>query len=431
MSLPRFLQTCFKEDGFEVIEFKEFLKTGSIEIWLKRRDDRPWICHRCGEKLSHQRGKYPVCLEGMPIMAMRFVIHFWRFKGDCRKCKKARAEHVGFIAEETPHLTQDYAWWVGRLCEIAAVSRVEELLGQDETTTWRLDLARMRRMLAHYRIPDVTHISVDEVFARRKPKFAEESRDDRFFTVVSDLKTGRVIWVAESRRKEALDEFFLLIGKDQCRKIEVVASDQHEGYAASIKENCPKTTHVWDRFHLMQGFEEVVNSQRIELHDAADKGSDLRRLTRGKFRFLFLKKANRRTDEERAHIDDVLKENERFAKLELIKERMLDFFNQQDESSATKVFEQVFEWSLQAGFLHLINWCKKFEQGWQRIKNYFRFRVTSALSEGHNNVIKVLKRRAYGYRNMEYFRLKIMQVCGYLNSRFIPSVNSLACTNLR
>ena len=46
--------------------------------------------------------------------------------------------------------------------------------------------------------------------------------------------------------------------------------------------------------------------------------------------------------------------------------------------------------------------------------------MTSALSEGHNNVIKMLKRRAFGYRNMEYFRLKIMQVCGYLNSRYCP-----------
>jgi transposase len=57
---------------------------------------------------------------------------------------------------------------------------------------------------------------------------------------------------------------------------------------------------------------------------------------------------------------------------------------------------------------------------WARLANYFRYRVTSAVSEGINNVIKALKRRAYGYRNMEYFRLKILQQCGYLNSRHIP-----------
>jgi transposase len=234
-----------------------------------------------------------------------------------------------------------------------------------------------------------------------------------------------VIWVAESRRKEALDQFFLLIGKEACGRIQVVASDLHEAYGASVREHCPQATHVWDRFHLMQLFEEAVNDQRIRLHEEQEKGDDLARLTRGKFRFLFLKKATRRTPQEKIHIDDVLKANERFAKLELIKESMLDFFHQPDEKTARAHFEQIQEWIYQAGFFSLIAWSKRFEQGWDTIKNYFQYRVSSALSEGHNNVIKMLKRRAFGYRNMEYFRLKIMQVCGYLNSRYIPNPNFL------
>src|SRR5690606_15962952 len=128
------------------------------------------------------------------------------------------------------------AWWLGRLCEIAPVSRVAEMFFRDETTLWRLDLARMKRMLAHYKIPKATAISVDEVYARKKPRFSGESRDERFFTVITDLKSRRVIWVSESRRKEALDQFFTLIGEEGCREIEVVASDQHEGYAASIAQ---------------------------------------------------------------------------------------------------------------------------------------------------------------------------------------------------
>jgi transposase len=67
-----------------------------------------------------------------------------------------------------------------------------------------------------------------------------------------------------------------------------------------------------------------------------------------------------------------------------------------------------------------MKWYNNLEKGWDTLKNYFRYKATSALSEGINNVIKTIKRRAYGYRNMEYFRLKIMQVCGYLNSRLTP-----------
>ena len=426
MSLPRFLKNGFP--GYEILDVKEFLSQGLVEIHLGRKEEKDWKCHRCGAPLSVERGKYRSCLEGMPLMGLRLKIHFWRGKGHCSRCRKARAEHVEFVAEETPHLTQEYAWWIGRLCEIAAVSRVAELMNQDETTTWRLDLARMKRMLAHYKIPKITKISVDEVYARKKPKFEGESRDDRFFTVISDLETRRVIWVAESRRKEALDQFFLLIGKEQCQKILVVATDQHEGYGASIREHCPKAVHVWDRFHLMQNFEEAVNDTRKTLHEDQAPGSDLKRLSMGRYRFMFVKKAHRRTDQEKAHIDDVLKANASFAKLELIKERMLSSFDQPDEASAKIIFEEIGDWIWQSGFKPLMAWYKEFEGGWRTIRNYFRYRVSSALSEGHNNVIKMLKRRAFGYRNMEYFRLKILQVCGYLNSRYIPTVKSLACT---
>jgi transposase len=425
MSIPRFLQTAFS--GFSVIEIKEWIQDARVDVYLDSKPERARLCSRCEAPLQGSVcGKYRVKLEGMPVMGFRLFIHFWRERGYCVHCKKIRAERVEWAACETPHLTQEYAWWLGRLCEIAPVSRVAEMFSRDETTLWRLDLARMKRMLSHYKIPEATAISVDEVYVRKKPKFKGESRDERFFTVISDLKTRKVIWVSESRRKEALDQFFLLIGKEQAAKIEVVATDQHEGYAASIRENVPQAVHVWDRFHLMQLFEEAVNDTRKMLHEEQEKGSPLSQLTRGAYRFLFVKKSSRRTPEESAHIDDVLKENQGFAKLELIKERMLTFFDSQTEAEAKVIFDQIGDWIWQCRFTPLMRWYQNFEAGWETVKNYFRYRVTSALSEGINNVIKMVKRRAFGYKNMEYFRLKIMQVCGYLNSRFIPSVKSLA-----
>jgi len=107
--------------------------------------------------------------------------------------------------------------------------------------------------------------------------------------------------------------------------IEVVATDQHEGYAASVKQYCQNATLVWDKFHLMQNFEEAVNKVRMKLHEEQTKGSELKRLSRGQFRFIFLKRAHTRTKFEQQHIDSVLELNHEFARLEIIKERMLIF----------------------------------------------------------------------------------------------------------
>jgi transposase len=108
-------------------------------------------------------------------------------------------------------------------------------------------------------------------------------------------------------------------------------------------------------------------------------------------------------------------------RLEIIKERMLTFFNEPDELSAKTVFTEIGDWIWQADFKPLKKWYLNLEKNWETLKNYFEWRVTTSLSEAINNVIKSIKRRGFGYRNMQYFKLKIMQVCGYLNSRFMPT----------
>jgi transposase len=173
---------------------------------------------------------------------------------------------------------------------------------------------------------------------------------------------------------------------------------------------------VWDRFHLMQSFNEALNEERKTLHDSFEKGSDIKELTRAKYKYIFLRKPSRRTKADQSHIDQVFLENSKFSQLEIIKEFFYSFFDQTSEISALDIFCELGRWVDQAGFRIIKNWYRNLENNWETLKNYFRFKVTSALAEGVNNVIKTLKRRAYGYRDMDYFRLKIMQVCGYLNS---------------
>jgi transposase len=419
MKIPRFLKKIIP--NYEVIDVKEWLSKGHIDIYLKKTDAKKvGRCSKCNHPLGSSHGKYPLKLKAMPILNLKTNLFLWREKRFCPNCKKVRAEKLDFVSEETPHLTKEYAWWLGRLCEITPVSRAAEFTGNDQMTMYRLDLERMRRMFQNYKIPPVKRISVDEVYARSKKYHAKESRDKRFFTIVSDLDTRRVVWVSESRDKAALDEFFMIIGKDRCEEIEVVAGDQHDPYKASVNEHCPKAVFVWDRFHIMQTFETAVNDDRSWLNQHMCK-DEVKRLTRGKFKGLFLKKSDRRNKEEQRHIKHVLKENEHFVYLELIKEAMFEIFDSKDAHEAREKFEQLGKWIEQSQFFYnLTKWWKNLDQGWNTFKNYFKHRVSSSLSEGINNVIKTVKKRAYGYRNMHYFKLKILQVCGYLNSRHVP-----------
>lgn len=418
MNIPLFLRNRFP--GYKILDFLEWVSDGWIEIKLAARKSKKHCCYRCKTELKDLRSQHKLKLQEMPILNLKVVVTLWRKKGYCSKCKKYRSEAIDFVCPESPHLTAEFGWWLGRLCEISAVSNAADLTGQEAQTLWRHDYNRMRRMLQHYKLPGVTHLSVDEVYARKKKK-GEETRSDLFFTVISDLKTGKVVYVTQGRSKEALDEFFILLGAEDCRKIEVVCMDQFDGYKASTEEYCPQATIVWDKFHILQNFEEAINEVRKNLHNSLYKNAELKPLTRGKWRFVFLKKNKARNKTEQEHIQSVVENNQDFYHLELIKECMLEFFNEKTIADAKETFTTIGAWIARMGekFKPLLKWHDNLENGWSTLTNYFTHPFTTSLSEGINNVIKMLKRRAFGYRNMHYFRLKIMQKCGYLNSKFI------------
>lgn len=419
MNYPRFISKSFH--GFKVTDIKDFLSKKIVQIYLTRQDDKNFKCSRCGEELQGHHSSHQLRLKHLDLFQFKTTIFLLRRKGHCSFCKKIRSEAIDFLSVESPHLTKEYAWWLGTMCEITAVSRVAEFTGNNKSTMLRLDFNRLKRMFQNYKIPDVDSITVDEVYARAKKYHARESRDKRFFTIICDLKTRRVIYVTESRDKAALDEFFNVIGKERSQKIKVVAMDQHAPFAASVEENCPQADIVWDRFHIMQSFEKTLNEERKEIHYNSNRGSDLAYYASGSFKYLFLKKAKDRNKKEVEHIKMVAKKNHKFYYMELIKERMMSFFYERTYEDAWGIMEEIGVWIKQAGLKILEGWYKWFVAHWKIIKNYFKHRVTSALSEGQNNVIKSLKRRGFGYRNMAYFKLKILQVCGFLNSRYVST----------
>jgi transposase len=309
-----------------------------------------------------------------------------------------------------------------RLTGITSVNQVSKLESVDKMTCYRVDKFILNRLLQGYEIPEVTHISVDEVYARSKKQQKEgETRDDLFLTVIVDLKTHKVIWVSQSRRKEALDTFFAMIGKEGCEKIKVVATDQHEGYNQSVKEHCKHAKVVWDKFHLLQHFNEALNDERkIEFDLAKSKGHELMKLIRGKYKYLFIKKNRYRNPEEKDHLREVMSLNRRMMGLELIKERLHRMFNARSMEAASEHLCVCYEWAHQINANHIKKWIWNL-MGRMEFWNYFTDPYTTSASEGINRAIKGLKWQAYGYKDMVYFGLKIMQKCGYLNYRYALS----------
>jgi len=388
-----------------------------IRVHLIKKDGSQSLCYKCGHQLKRIHSFSRCVSDDLPILEHKVVLHYRRLKGRCNHCKKTRMEAIEFISQSNPKMTHRLAYMLYKFCEIAPVSRMAETLDRDKMSLWRNDLLLLRNQMAHYEIPEVTHISVDEVYAKSHHDKGE-NHFDRFFTIIVDLNTRKVIWIEKSRRKEALDNFFTKIGKNRCCLIEAVATDEHQEYINSVAEYCPNAIHILDRFHLMMHFEKAVNDTRKMLFKMLPQGS-VRKLAKGSFRYIFLKRDENRTDDEKTHMKKVMKDNEAFTSLEIIKERMITFFDADDLDEATKIFLEIENWAFESGFPPIKKYCLKLRKKWEYISNYFMCKISTGVSEGINNTIKALKRRAFGFKNMEYFRLKIMQVAGLMSSRYM------------
>jgi transposase len=405
--------------GYKVKDVKEFRLSQKMEIILSPESNKIATCKRCGDKLGRKRGEYWIKAKHLKCMGWSVSVSIPVEKRECTKCKKIRSEFISFLCPTTSHMTLEMAWWINQLTEVTSVLRASHLEGIDKMTCYKVDKHILMRLLQGYEIPEVTHISVDEVYARGpKQKKEDETRDDLFLTVIVDLKTRKVIWVSKSRRKEALDSFFEVLGKEYCKKIKVVATDQHDAYAASVREYCPKAIVVWDRFHLVQNFNDALNEERKDEHDKEKKKNpELGKLIRGKYRFLFLMKRSKRSEKNQNHLLEVMHANRKMLVLELIKEKLHMMFDSLTREEAQEHLCDCYEWAMEVKAEHIKKWIWNImdkENFW----NYFEHRVTTSVSEGINRVIKGLKWQAYGYKDMAYFGLKIMQKCGYLNYRY-------------
>lgn len=405
--------------GFRTKDIKEYRSDNHMELILESNSDRVRLCNCCGKKLGTMHDRYWVKARHLRAFNWTVSVCFFREKRFCANCNKVRSEWIDWICPTSPHMTLELSWWINRLTEITPVVQVSRLESIDKMTCYKVDKYILNRLLQGYKVPKVTHISVDEVYARSAVQQKEnETRDDLFLTVIVDHKTRKVIWVSQSRRKEALDQFFKLIGDAGCKNIQVVTCDQHRGYADSVREFCPHADLIWDRFHLVQQFNESLNEERKkEWEKHKHSKDDGFQFLRGKYRYLFLTKQQNRSKTDRQRISELMLVNSRVTKLELLKERFHMIFEAANKVEAQEALVLCYEWAHAIKATHIKKYLwSLFDR--KEFLNYFEHRLTSGLSEGVNRAIKTLKWVAYGYKDMDYFALKIMQKCGYLNTRY-------------
>lgn len=299
------------------------------------------------------------------------------------------------------YYTKRFCQFISGLCRHMTISAVAKHLKLRWETVKNIDKRHLEATLPALTpslLQGLSYIGVDEV-ARAK--------GHDYMTVVYDLVTGQLIWVHEGRTAKTFSSFLKQLPEATKQGILGVAMDMGPSYQKAVKEDLPQADIIFDRFHVMQNFSKAVDNQRrIEFRKADNNG---RKLIKG-CRYLLLSNRSRLGENQEKKLAALLSANENINAMYALKEQLQELWSCDNYDEMANALE---EWSAMAEQTSM-TYIRKFAQSLRHYKvgicNYAKHAITTARIEAGNVGIGLIRKRARGIHDTEYFKLKIRQL---------------------
>jgi transposase len=317
----------------------------------------------------------------------------------CNCCGAKGYERLSWLSEN-PFYTQRFAMYIGRMCEEQTITAVGNEHRIDWKTVKELEKEYMRLKLEHSPAQAPEVIGIDEISVHKGQNYR---------IVVSDLRLGRPIWFGgKDRTEESMDLFYQELGAEKCRGIRLVVMDMWKAFEKSAQKNVPQAAILYDKFHVINHLNDALDTvRRSEYHRLSGKR---RSYIKGQRYNLLTHKENLELEGRRA-LNMLFQQNKRLYKAYLLKESFDQLWDYTYPASALKFFQNwksALKWQRLPAFE---KFARLIERHWEGIVAYCNPEykdVPLGFVEGLNNKIRVIQRRAYGLRDEEYLRLKVL-----------------------
>jgi transposase len=316
----------------------------------------------------------------------------------CRRCGKVKRERLDWLADN-PFYTKRFAWLIGRRCRSATIKDVAREFDLHWETVKELEKQYMREQLRRVGTPGPKVIGIDEISIRKGHTYR---------IVVSDLLRRRPIWFGGTDRSEAsLALFFNALGQKKCRGIYLAVMDMWKPFRNATLQHVPQASILFDKFHVISHLGEALD--QVRKSEYARLTGKHRQFIKGQKYTLLSNRANLTLDGRRS-LAKLLQANQRLNTAYVLKEACGQLWDYQNEAWARRFFEhwkQALKWQRLKPYKQF---ARMIDRHWAGIAAYCqpKNKVPLGFVEGVNNKIRVLQRRAYGLRDEDYLRLKIL-----------------------
>ena len=316
----------------------------------------------------------------------------------CRRCGGVKREQLAFLADN-PFYTNRFAHYVGRRCRQATIKDIAQELHLDWDTVKTLEKQYMRAQLAKMGTPGPKAIGIDEISIRKGHTYR---------IVVSDLIRHRPIWFGGEDRSEAsMQRFYDWLGDKKSRRVRLAVMDMWKPFRTATVARAPQAAILFDKFHIMRHLGEALD--KVRKTEYARLSGTKRSFIKGQ-KYTLLSRRENVTLEGRQSLKKLLAANKRLNTASVLKESFGQLWDYEKEGWARRFFEN---WRASLKWQRLTpyeKFARLIDQHWDGIAAHCKpeNKVSLGFVEGLNNKIRVLQRRAYGLRDEEYLRLKIL-----------------------
>lgn len=311
-----------------------------------------------------------------------------------------RVEQLAFVGPGSRY-TRRLEELISALCRHLPICAVARWSGLSWATVKAIDRRHLEATLPTLQPRDITgvrYLGVDEV-ARAK--------GHDYVTVVYDLDAGTLLWVGEGRSADCLGAFLAELSDDCAAGIQAVALDMSPAFAKAVREHLPDAAIVHDRFHVMQLYAKAVDQvRRSEFKKAGAQEQDLIKGTR----YLLLRHRGDLSSAQAQHLDRLLAANQGLQTAYVLKEQLHALWQHpKDVADMARRLNTWCDLADASGLTPLRRFARTLREHSVGICNYARFPITTARVEAGNVAIGMIRKRARGLLDTDYFKLKIRQ----------------------
>lgn len=388
------IRTLFRFAGYVVDKIT--MAVDVAQVFLRPDKRFRLACPACGATMARNRTKIQTAKD-LPLgTAGVVVLTYEAIQGRCAACGATATIHPPGI---DPHarVTRRLMHFVCRLARHMPLNHISDVLPVSTSTAYRWDWAVLDKHLPQPNLDGLRILLIDEKSVRKRHGYV---------TLVMNGENGELLHMAEGKKKASLQSFFDKLSPNQKAGIVAVAMDRAGAYRNVVRRELPQVDLVFDKFHLIANYHDVIDQVRREEWRTAseeDKG-----VIKGQ-RYNLFRNPENRTDSQTRDLYALLGINENLMRVYMLKDAFRQIWTYRVRGWASRHLERWLGWALESGVVPLQKFARSLGAVKDEILNYCRHRITTGPLEAFNNTVSRIIHRACGMRNLDYLFLKLRQ----------------------